>query len=151
MSARIVVNGRTVVGTGKRFVPLMRNAYDTERPAAPMTVLPNGGVPTAGEYTSAPSNVWVDTDGTRYRVIRKFESDGRWVGAAVIMRWFGIEHRDVIALVLRGVLDGAVEQGSVAKHYRVIDVRKVEAAAKEIVNKRMEVMRSKRPAKRSAK
>lgn len=124
MAARIVLNGQLAWGT---------LGLGTAR-AAPRTVLLDRD-PESGALLEAPSYrregpvvgvPWQDPDsGLRYRVVQRLSTSEGWVGAPTIMRWYSITHRQVLDLLERGLLDGALEVCSPTKKYRVLDPAKV--------------------------
>ena len=64
-------------------------------------------------------------EGVVYRVVEKLPLEGGWAVSLFWQKRWGIDHRGVLSLVERGLLDAAMEAGSKIRRYRCRDERLV--------------------------
>ena len=93
-----------------------------------------------------PSGAWAPGDGVTYRVLQRFRANEGWASAETVMRWYDLRDFGQLArMVERGVVDAAVQVGSVAKRFRVLDHARCTKMAEELLaGKRAPVKRPRR-------
>jgi len=66
-------------------------------------------------------------DGLSYRLVDRIDPQQGWATCESLMRWFGVDHRVVVAWAQKGLLDCASERSSSVRYYRVLNPEALKA------------------------